>query len=209
MTLPSTAGYSRYVRLMKVILPVGILLSVGFSIAWPYLQSLGKETFALIDFSRPEIRENRMLRPHYLSTDKKGQPYHVDADWAKKRTEELSDLVNPTGAMTMIEGQTFDLKAQKGIYNSQDKVLNLEGDVTLISTDGYHVKTEKAHVTLDNKVIEGDDYIEGEGPTGAIMGQEGFKVESRQTGKIITLKGPSRVVINQSAVKKKKEPHDQ
>ena len=209
MAFPSTAGYSRYVKLMKIILPVGIGLSVGLSIAWPYLQSLGKETFAFIDPSRPEIRENRMLRPHYLSTDKKGQPYHVDADWAKQRTEDLADLVNPIGAVTMIEGETFDLKAQKGLYNSQNKLLNLEGEVTLTSTDGYNVRTEKAHVTLDNKVIEGDNYIEGEGPTGAIMGQKGFKVESRPTGKVITLKGPSRVVIHKAALKKKKESHDQ
>ena len=82
-------------------------------------------------------------------------------------------------------------------YDSQTKILNLEGDVILTSTDGYFVKTEKARVTFDNKVIEGDNYVEGKGPSGEIMAQDGFKVENQPQGKkVITLKGPSKVVIH-------------
>lgn len=205
MTISLTKSYSRYVSLMKVILPVGIFLSLGFAIGWPYFYSLSKETLPQVDLSHPEIRDNRMVRPHYMSTDQKGQPFHVDAEWAKQQTDEnLADLTNPQGSMTMIEGQTFDLKAQKGLYDSQSKVLNLEGDVTLTSTDGYRVQTEKAQVSIENKTIEGEHYITGEGPTGAIMAQDGFKVESRSQGKkVITLKGRSRVVLN----KKHKKTH--
>ena len=199
MTPPATKSYSRYVSLMKIILPVGILFSIGFAIAWPYLSSLSKESLGVVDLSQPEIRENRMVRPHYVSTDEKGQPFHVDAEWAKQETKNLADLVNPHGSIMMVEGQTFKLEAKKGQYDSQEKVLNLEGNVTLNSTDGYHVQTEKARVTIDNKIIEGDNYIEGEGPTGKIRGQNGFKVETRPQGKkVITLKGPSQVIINKS-----------
>lgn len=203
-------GYSRYVSLMRAILPVAILLSVGLVIAWPYLQSLSKESTSIVDLSQPEIRENRMVRPHYMSTDEKGQPFYVDAEWAKQKTENLADLVSPHGSMTMTEGQTFDLEAKKGQYDSQTKVLHLEEDVILTSTDGYHVQTNKARITLDNNIIEGDNYVEGQGPTGEIMGQKGFKVENRPHGKkVITLKGPSRVVIKKTAkLHKHKEPHE-
>lgn len=198
-------SYSRYVSLMKVVLPVGILLSVGFAIGWPYILSLGKEEVAFIDTSQPEIKENRMVRPHYLSTDKKGQPFHVDAEWAKEQSEKLANLVNPEGSMIMEDGQTFNLKAKEGHYNSETKVLDLKGDVTLTSTDGYHVQTKEARVTVDDKIVEGDSYIEGEGPAGEIKG-EGFKIENRAQGKkVITLKGRSQVVINKSAMKKQKE----
>ena len=196
-------GYSRYVSLMKAILPVGILLSIGLAIGWPYLHSLSKDTSPAVDLSQPEILENRMVHPHYMSTDEKGQPFHIDAEWAKEKTETLSDLVSPHGSMTMAEGQTFDLEAKKGHYDSQKKVLNLENDVILTSTDGYHVQTEQACITLDNKVIEGDRYIEGEGPTGKIRGQ-GFKIEKRPGGNVITLKGHSQVVINKATAKKHK-----
>jgi len=210
MMLRIPKGYSRYVSLMKVILPIGILLSVGLSIGWPYLHSLSKENTPFIDTSQPEIQENRMVRPHYMSTDEKGQPFHVDANWAKQKTENLADLVSPHGSITMTEGQTFELQAKKGHYDSQTKVLNLEENVTLTSTDGYHVQTEKARITIDNKVIEGDNYIEGEGPTGEIMGQKGFKIETRAHGKkVITLKGPSRVVIkNTSKLKKTRQVNE-
>jgi hypothetical protein len=210
MSLSLPKSYSRYVSLMKFILPVGIVLSIGLAIAWPYFLSLSKEGFVAIDTSHPEIKENRMVRPRYLSTDKKGQPFQVDAQWAKQQTDNLSNLISPTGSLTVIEGETFNLKAAEGYYDSQTKVLNLEGKVVLTSTDGYLVQTEKARVTVDNKIIEGDAYIEGEGPAGKIMGQNGFKIETLPEGKkVILLKGPSRVEISQAKLKKPKESHAQ
>ena len=201
-------GYSRYVSLMKVLLPLGIIFSLAFAIGWPYLTSLGKEEPVFVDSSHPEIRENRMVRPHYLSTDEKGQPFQVDAEWAKQQTENLINLINPHSSMTMVEGQTFNLQAKEGHYDSQAKVLNLKGEVTLTSTDGYHIKTENAHVTLNNKVIEGNSYIAGEGPSGKFRGQDGFKIETHPQGKkVITLKGPSKIEIKKSSLKKNKESH--
>ncbi len=203
-------GYSRYVSSMKVLLPLGIVLSIGFAIGWPYLASLGKENPGVVDSTHPEIRENRMVHPQYLSTDEKGQPFQVDAEWAQQETETFTKLINPHGSMTMIEGQTFNVQAQKGHYDTQIKALNLEGKVTLTSTDGYYIETERAHVTLNDKVIEGDTYIAGEGPPGKFIGQNGFKIENHTQGKkVITLKGPSRVEIKKSSIKKNKKIHAQ
>ena len=198
--------YSSFVSLMKVILPFGILFAVGLAIVWPYLNSIDKDETKVVDTSSPDIKENRMVQPQYVSTDKKGQPFTVDAEWAKKKEENLSDLVKPHGTMVMKKGETLELSAKTGQYDSEKKILNLEGDVTLTSSDGYRLKTEHAHVDSDEKIIEGDSYIEGEGPAGSIMGQNGFKVENKAEGKkLLTLKGQSRVVINRSAVKQKKE----
>lgn len=208
MDLRALQGYSRYVGLMKIILPVGILLTLALSFGWPYILSLSQEGLVLLDMSRSDIRENRMVHPQYVSTDNKGQPYQVNAEWAKQRTDTLADLTDPHGLMTVIEGDSFDLKAKNGVYDMNGKLLGLEGGVILTSTDGYHVQTEKAQISLDTSIIEGDVYVEGEGPTGSIRGQNGFKVESRSGGKIITLKGPSRVVINTAALKKHKESHE-
>jgi LPS export ABC transporter protein LptC len=191
---------------MKLILPLGILLSIGFALGWPYLNSINKEAVQQVDATHPEIKENRMVRPHYISTDKKGQPFHLTADWAKQQTEDLADLISPEGSMTMIEGETFNLKSQKGHYDIEDKVLTLEDKVTLTSTDGYHITTEKARINIDNKIIEGDAFIEGNGPTGEIMGTKGFKVETKENGKkVITLKGPSCVKIKSASRKKDKK----
>ncbi|HCC25405.1 MAG TPA: hypothetical protein DEP85_07880 [Holosporales bacterium] len=197
--------YSRYVNFVKLTLLIGIVLAFGFTFGWPYIMSLGKEDMVLVDASRPEIQENRMVHPHYVSTDETDQPFHVDADWAKQTTEGIADLTNPSGAITVEEGQTFNLEAKEGYYDNQGKFLDLKGDVTLTSTDGYHVHTQKARITLENKVIEGDLSIEGEGPAGKIYGQNGFKIENRSEGKkVITLKGPSRIEINRGSLKKKK-----
>lgn len=199
-------GYSSFVNLMKVILPVGILLTIGFAIMWPYLHSLEKEEKAVVDASNPDIKENRMVSPQYVSTDKKGQPIKVEAEWAKKNDNNISDLIKPHGSIVLEKGETLELSAKNGQYDEASKILNLEGEVTLTSSDGYHIKTEKAGVDTENKVVEGNSFIEGEGPAGSIKGKDGFKVENKPEGKkVITLKGQSQVIINRSAVKKKKE----
>ncbi len=200
--------YSRYVKLMKRILPVGILLTLALALGWPYVLSLSKDGYAPLDASRSEIRENHMVHPEYMSTDTQGQPYQIKADWAKQRTDTLADLTAPQGLMTVMEGDSFDLKAKSGVYDATGKLLGLEGGVILTSTDGYHVQTEKAQISLDTKIIEGNVHVEGEGPAGSIRGQNGFKVENRPGGKVLTLKGPSRVVINTAALKKSKESHE-
>lgn len=185
---------------------MGIAATMGFAFAWPYIIPHDKEEIILIDSSQPEIQENRMIRPHYVSTDGKGQPFHVDADWAKQNTQTNTDLINPSGALETEEGEILKLQAKEGHYNSESKYLDLKGKVTLTSTDGYRVQTEKAHVTFDNSVVEGDSFVEGEGPAGKLRGQNGFKIESKSEGKkIITLKGPSRIEINKTTLKKKKK----
>ncbi len=206
MKPPVTKNYSRYVSLMKVILPIGIVLSVVFALGWPYLQTLNAPEIVAVDTSLPEIKENRMVRPHYLSTDQKGQPFEITAEWAKNHSESLSDLVNPDGTMTLFEGEIYSLKAKKGLYNKDNKTIDLKDSVVLTSTDGYTVTTQEAHVTLDNKVIEGNSMIKGEGPAGSLMGTNGFKIETKaKNKKVITLKGASRIVINNETLKKEKE----
>lgn len=193
---------------MKIILPIGIFLSVVLSLFWPYLQTIKKEEVVAIDTSKPEISENRMIRPHYLSTDGKGQPFEVDAEWAKNKSEHETDLYSPEGSLTVFEGESYKLEAKEGHYNKEKQTLDLSQDVILTSSDGYVVKTESAHIDINDKQIEGNAYIEGEGPGGEIMGTNGFIIETRPKGKkVITLKGPARVVINDSALKKKKESH--
>jgi len=188
--------YSFYVNLMKILLPIGIVFVLGLAIGWPYLTSLNKENPIAMNVDQPEIKENRMVRPHYISTDEKGQPFQVDADWAKQKSENLAQLTHPQGSMTMIEGETFNVKSEKGHYDSQDKTLTLEENVVLTSTSGDVIKTEKAHVDLDKGIISGNNPIEGKGEAGEFKG-EGFRVEKRAHGKkVITLKGHSRVVIN-------------
>jgi lipopolysaccharide export system protein LptC len=193
--------YSFYVSLMKILLPIGIVFALGLAIGWPYITSLHKEKLIAIDATHPEIKENRMMRPHYISTDGKGQPFQVDADWAKQQSENenLADLTNPQGSMTMVEGETFSIKSEKGHYDSQEKTLTLERNVVLTSTNGDVIKTEKAHVDLDKGIISGKNPIEGKGETGEFKG-EGFQVEKRPHGKkVITLTGGHsrvRVVIN-------------
>jgi len=204
MAHASLKRYSSYVNAMKIILPTGIVLSICLCVGWPYLQSLDKEEITLIDPAHPEIQENRMVQPHYTSTDNKGQPYHVNAEWAKQRTEILADLVSPHGSITTEEGQLLDLKAKNGLYNSKRKILGLEGDVILITSDGYSAKTQKAQITLDTKTIEGNTYFEGQGPAGSMWSQDGFMIKNPPQGQVLTLKGRSRVVITKSALQKDK-----
>ena len=198
---------------MKVLLPVGILVAIIVSVAWPYISSLSKVESEPLNVSHPAIKENRMLNPQYMSVDDKGRPYSVTADWAKQRTDTLADLIKPQGSFAFEEGKSLQVKAQRGIYDAQKKNMELTKDVVLTSSDGYSVRTEKATISLETNVVDSTTYVEGEGPKGSIRGQDGCTIETIPEGKIITLKGRSRVIIdskNEPIVNEKNiKPHAQ
>jgi lipopolysaccharide export system protein LptC len=189
------AGYSRFVALMKFLLPavaVGLLLLV---IAWPRLQP-GVERLRIgipkVDIS--DASDFRMLNARYSGIDKQNRPFTITAEAARQMSgkDDLLALETPKADMTMQSGAWLAITADTGTYQSRAQKLDLFGHVELFHDRGYEFRTDSAYVDMAAGVAEGDKPVEGQGVFGTVTAQ-GFRMLDRGTTIVFT--GKSHLVL--------------
>jgi lipopolysaccharide export system protein LptC len=187
--------YSRWVALLKVILPViGVTLLCLVSI-WPRLPALWETMqgeFPAIDLR--EARELRMINPRYAGLDRYNRPFLVTAAVGRQVPDrnDVMSLEQPRGVMTLHSGASVVVTAATGIYQSEAQLLDLFQDVNLVHHDTTRFETQRAHLNLSNSTAEGHQPVEGHGPSGDITG-EGFLVLAK--GNTIIFTGQSSLVL--------------
>jgi lipopolysaccharide export system protein LptC len=187
--------YSRWVALLKRLLPaigVGLLL---FAAVWPRLGPLldqVRRAFPTINLSA--ARELTMVDPRYAGIDRLQRPFVVTAATARQvpdRTN-LMSLEKPRARMRMRSGAVLVLYSRTGIYQSQAQLLDLFTDVNLVRQDGSHFLTQEAHLNLATNTGDGHDPVKGWGPSGDITAQ-GFRIVDR--GDTIVFTGRSHLLL--------------
>lgn len=190
-----SALYSRFVHMMKWLLPGVALLLIAVIMAWPYLRTEDlrfRISFAAMIADQTE--DPSMVNPRYLGIDKDDQAYSVTADLARKLTgNTLSvELEMPKADITLNDGTWLVLTAENGIYQRQQQTLDLIGAVNLFHDSGYEFRTAKARLDLEKGTAAGDQAVHGQGPFGDLKAEGFIMVEK---GKTIVFKGKSKLLI--------------
>jgi lipopolysaccharide export system protein LptC len=197
--------YSRRVALLKRTLPtVGIFLLLLIAV-WPRLTPLwDRMRFPAIDLR--EARELRMLNPRYAGTDRLGRPYVVTAAVGHQvpDRQDLMSLERARADLKSHSGADIVVTSDTGVYQSQSQLLDLFGHVTVTHENGTQFVTKTARLDIAHNAAQGDDPVEGHGPTGDIKSQ-GFRIYDKGdsvifTGKSdATLKGAKMTTVNSAA----------
>jgi lipopolysaccharide export system protein LptC len=174
---PNT-GYSRFVSLMKFILPAGAAALLLLVVAWPRLQAAFDRlrlTFTRLDLS--EARDLRMVNARFSGIDKQHRPYVLTADVARQMPDrnDIMALEGPKGDITLQSGAWLAVTAFTGVYLPQGQLLDLFGDVKVFHDRGYDLTTDTAHVNMTAGTVEGDDAVQGQGVFGDVTSQ-GFRL---------------------------------
>jgi len=187
-------GYSRFVKLMKVLLPFFALGLIALVVAWPRLKSddTFRIGFASVDFTGNA--EPGMDNARYVGTDENRQPYSVTADLARMVGDDngIVDLELPKADLTLEDGTWLVLTANSGRYSRADASLDLVGGVNLYHDTGYEISTEKLRVDLNVGSAEGRTPLSGHGPFGELKAQ-GIKLIDK--GRVIYFTGPAQVIL--------------
>ncbi len=189
--------YSRFVQMMKVLLPAVAALLVVLILVWPYLRSEDlrfRLSFAAL--TAGETEDPSMVNPRYLGIDGENQAFSITADLARRLAEGSSavELEMPKADITLSDGTWLVVTAQSGVYKQIKKTLELTGAVNMFHDSGYEFKTSKARIDLEKGLAEGDAAVKGQGPFGDLSG-EGFRFIDK--GKTIIFTGKSKLVIYQ------------
>lgn len=190
-------AYSRFVNLMKFLLPVVALAVIALVVAWPHINTgdlrfrLGVTVLKLTGAEEPS-----MINPRYVGTDSDNQPFSITADLARSmggtNAAETYALVMPKADITLEDGTWLVLTANDGIYSRNGRTLGLEGEVNLYHDSGYEFRTTRASIDLAAGVAEGNDPVNGQGPFGQLRAS-GFRVASK--GNVIYFLGKSKLTL--------------
>ena len=179
-----TVGYSNFVSFMRYALPLGALLLLGLIVVWPL--ATGREQGFRISFTDdPDLDGSlRMVNARYLGVDDQNQPYTVTAAEARQ-PQPNSPLVTlqEISADVFIDdrsGQWLALTAREGLYQREERYLDLAGDVSIFSDQGHEFHTARAHVDLAARTVDGDAPLAGQGPLGLIEAGHFFLDDNEQ-----------------------------
>lgn len=154
---------------MKIALPVGAMILIGL------IFLTGEDRQAVVDAET--AGDVAMLgaglkleKPRFAGVTDTGDPFVVTADWALPdgAMPDRIDLEKPKGEVRLGDGLTLNVEANTGQMRRKDDELHLNGEVELISSDGYTARTERVELDLAQKSAKAPQAIQAEGPRGNI-----------------------------------------
>jgi lipopolysaccharide export system protein LptC len=192
--------YSRRVALLKRMLPaIGVFLLLLIAV-WPRLAPIWERMrFAFPAIDLREARELRMLNPRYAGTDRLGRPYVVTAAVGHQvpDRQDLMSLESPRADMKSHGGAQIVVTADTGVYQSQGQLLDLFSNVALAHENGTRFVTNTARLDIGRNAAEGNDPVEGHGPSGDIKSQ-GFRIYDK--GDTVIFTGKSDMLLKGAKV---------
>jgi lipopolysaccharide export system protein LptC len=199
--LATHRSYSRFVRVMKMVLPALAVVLLGLVVAWPRLH-LDDDRFRVgfAGISAKSVQNLAMVNARYFGVDKNNKPFTVTADRAEQ-AEGKPDEINldqPKADFTSRDGAGVFLGADRGNYHQKAQLLDLANNVSLYHEKGYELHTEQAQVNLGDNTAWGDHPVQGQGPQGRLQG-EGFRIRDRGGDVLIT--GRSNLTVRGASAK--------
>jgi len=198
-----THRHSRFIRMMKLLLPIIAAFLIALVITWPQINTQKRFN---VDMSKLDIAESlqpRMDNPRFTGIDKEGRPYSLTAITATQigDSPELIALETPQIDITLTDNSWVVLTAKSGAYSENSRILGLRGAVSLYHDTGYEFRTESADIDISAGTASGGLPVAGQGPFGSISAQ-GFLILNK--GERIVFTGKSHLIIYAQALDRKK-----
>ena len=169
--------YSRFVAVMRWLLPVAAILLIAILVGWPGRDSGdGTRTLSFINMGRQD-ESLRMISPRYVGTDSHGRPFVITAD-AATQDEADQDLITMDAVeadVTLEDGRWIVLQSPTGLYNRREQTLHLNEWVNIYSDDGSQFNASDVKLDLANGLASSESPVHGQSPMGLLYAN-GFKV---------------------------------
>lgn len=190
--------YTKFIRQMRLILPLIAVCIVVALMAWPDSQ----KTIALLEEHEKQslqtIRKNELTNPKFESTDEKNQPYSVTAEKAVQAEGEnnIMLLEKPAAKLELNGGGWVALRALSGKYGQESRQLDLHEQVTLTNSDGYQMDTAALFIDLKSETARTETPVTGFGPAGTLQANG---LRSDNIAGTLVFTGPAKLVLKDTA----------
>lgn len=170
-------------------------LTIVVVLVWPQIQPrmdrlrVGTATLDVVGDDAEGLVNARLS-----GNDARGRPFAITAEFVRQLegSPDTLDLDQPRGKMVMEDGTETTIRADAGTYDQRTSMLELTGDVVLLTGDGSRYETAAAGLDLTSGTASGSEAVKGEGPFGTVMG-EGFR--ALNYGETIFVNGRSTLIL--------------
>ncbi len=197
--------YTKFVKILRVLLPVLALLSIAVLFIWPIVsqEEVPQEVGMTIDIDKPaNVSDDalQMIKPEFTGLDNKNRPYVITADTVYQGSDKQAEmtLIKPVADLELSATQWVSLRADNGLYSPENETLILSGAVTLSDNTGYQLETEQIDIDLDQGQAVSKTQVTGNGPIGTINAK-GMIIAVDQSP-FVTFTGPGKFVIYPKAI---------
>lgn len=161
------ARYSRWVRWMKVLLPLGAVALIAAMFLIPRGRTDEGLTAAQIAALGAGLK---LDNPRFTGATDDGEPYEVAAEWALPdgAVPDLIELHRPMGMIETIDHGEVTARADSGLFRREAETLELTGRVVIVTADGYRFETEAAEFDLGAGAMSAPGEVALSGPLGSI-----------------------------------------
>ncbi len=183
------------VSFMKLLLPAAALVVTGITVTWPQLlpdkNQLKVGSTPLMGL---QIEGLVIENPRYIGTDKEQQSYQISAASASQsnRSDRFIYLTRPKADLMLSEHGRIALTARTGVYNRQVEIVELTGNVTLLTRNGFRFVSESAVIDLQESAATGRQQVRGTSSRGEVTA-EGFRL--KDGGRHVAFTGRSRAIL--------------
>ena len=102
--------------------------------------------------------------------DAEKQPYQVTAKrgWQDGKTPNLVHLEDPVGNFQRAGGAKYSITGTTGLYDTEAKTLDLDGNVVLQQQDRFTARMDKAHIVVKDKTLTSDTAVTASFASGTV-----------------------------------------
>ena len=185
-------SHSRTVRLLRIVVPVGMILTIGGLLLWTWFNPLRLLLPSLPDNVGGDLvvsgTKITMQQPRVTGFTRDSRPYEFTAkaaaqDLTRPDVVELNDL---RGKFQMQDNSTTEVTALTGTYNSKKEILQLGKDTVVTSTAGYKVLLDNAVIDIRATRLVTEDPVQVEMKEGRL---DAKRMEVLESGSILQFGG--------------------
>ncbi len=190
------SGYSRFVAVMKIALPLGAAGVIALLFSWSQLYDM-PERFE-IGATGLSVSEaaggHRMINARYSGTDRNRNPYTLAAESIVQQKADPDRIVldGPEADFTTGAGAWIAVSASSGKFAREARQVDLEGDVSFYHDSGYLFRTSQATIDFGEAVAWSTAQVTGSAEWASVEAS-GFRV-GRDADRL-EFAGPARIVL--------------
>lgn len=189
-------GYTWFVRVLRLALPLLALVLIGIVIA-RLMSDPQKPTLTTADLPQDEKTlpgHIEMVAAKYQGVDGEGRAYTIAADTASRDTQNTDAVLlqNPTADLVMPNGDKITVRAERGRYDTTTTDIRLQDNVVLTHDGGYEMRLQDIEGNVKNRTALTGNAVFLQGPMGKLAAAG---MDIQDSGDMIVFEGPIALTL--------------